>query len=276
MQTPMSERERWNGPAGKAWVDARPAMDTMFRPLQDRLVGAVRDTGARLVLDIGCGTGSTTIAIAEALPSGGGVVGIDVSAPMIADAKVRAAAADSEARFVVADAQTHDFPERTYDLLVSRFGVMFFEDPVAAFSNLRQAMRRDGHACLIAWRPATDNPFMTAAERAVAPLLPDLPPRKTVGPGQFAFGDGDYVRAVLEGTRWHDVEVTPLDQPCAFAAEALDRYITGVGPVGLALREADDDLRARVLAAARQAFTPFVDGDMVRFTAACWQITARA
>ena len=107
-------------------------------------------------------------------------------------------------------------------------------------------------------------------------LLPDLPPRKTVGPGQFAFGDGDLVRDVLEGARWHDVAVTPLDQPCAFPAETLDRYITGVGPVGLALREADEALRARVLAAARQAFTPFVDGDMVRFTAACWLITARA
>lgn len=275
MQTPTSERDRWNGPAGKAWVDARPMMDAMFRPLQDQLVAAVRDHGAAHVLDVGCGTGSTTMAIAEALPPGGTATGADISATMLEDATARAAAG-SRARFVVADAQTHAFPDRAFDLVVSRFGVMFFEDPVPAFANLHRATKSGGHALLIAWRPAADNPYMTAAERAVAPLLPDLPPRKTSGPGQFAFGDADYVRDVLTGAGWHDVAVTPLDVPCAFPAEALDRYITGVGPVGLALREADDATRARVLAVAREALAPFVQGDTVRFTAACWQITARA
>lgn len=276
MKAPTSERDRWNGPAGKAWVDARPMMDAMFRPLQERLVAAVREHAARDVLDVGCGTGSTTMAIAEALPPGGTATGADISATMLDDATARASAAGSRARFVVADAQTHAFPDAMFDLVVSRFGVMFFEDPIAAFANLRRATRPGGQALLVAWRPAADNPYMTAAERAVAPLLPDLPPRKTSGPGQFAFGDADYVRDVLAGAGWHDVAVTPLDVPCAFPAEALDRYITGVGPVGLALREADEATRVRVLTVAREALAPFVHGDTVRFTAACWQITARA
>lgn len=276
MQTPMSERERWNGPAGKAWVEARPMMDAMFCDLQDRLAQAVRDTAARDVLDVGCGTGSTTLAISEALPPGGSVTGVDISETMLAEATSRAATAGSPARFVAADAQTYPFQSQAFDLVTSRFGVMFFEDPVAAFANLRRATRPGGHALLIAWRPAADNPYMTAAERAVAPLLPDLPPRKTSGPGQFAFGDADYVRDVLTGAGWHDVAVTPLDVPCAFPAEALDRYITGVGPVGLALREANDATRERVLAVAREALAPFVHGDTVRFTAATWQIAARA
>ena len=276
MSAPTNERDRWNGPAGKAWVDARPMMDAMFRPLQERLVAAVRDHGAAHVLDVGCGTGSTTMAIAEALPPGGSATGADISATMLEDATARATAAGSRARFVVADAQTHAFTDHAFDLVVSRFGVMFFEDPVPAFANLLRATKPGGHALLIAWRPAADNPYMTAAERAVAPLLPNLPPRKTTGPGQFAFGDADYVRDVLIGAGWRDVAVTPLDVPCAFPAGMLDRYIAGVGPVGLALREADEATRAHVLAAAREALTPFVHGDTVRFTAACWQITARA
>ncbi|MFN7977435.1 MAG: methyltransferase domain-containing protein [Vicinamibacterales bacterium] len=276
MSAPTSERDRWNGPAGKAWVDARPMMDAMLRPLQDRLAAAPARYGARHVLDVGCGTGSTTMAIAEALPEGGTVVGADISATMLDNATARAAAAGSSARFVVADAQTHAFPEGAIDLVVSRFGVMFFEDPVAAFGNLHRATRPGGHALLIAWRTAADNPFMTTAERAVAPLLPDLPPRKTSGPGQFSFGDATVVREVLTQAGWRDVHVDPLDVPCAFPAAALDRYVTGVGPVGLALREADEATRARVLAVAREALAPFVHGDTVRFTAACWEITARA
>lgn len=276
MQTPTSERDRWNGPAGKAWVDARPMMDAMFHPLQERLVAAVRDHGAAHVLDVGCGTGSTTMAIAEALPPGGSATGADISATMLEDATARASAAGSRARFVVADAQTHAFPDGAFDLVLSRFGVMFFEDPVAAFANLRRATRPGGHALLIAWRPAADNPYMTAAERAVAPLLPDLPPRKTSGPGQFAFGDADYVRDVLAGAAWHDVAVTPLDVPCAFPAADLDRYVTRLGPLGLALRDADAGLRARVTDAVAAAFAPHVADGEVRFTAACWAIRARA
>lgn len=276
MTAPTSERDRWNGPAGQAWVDARPIMDALFAGLQARLVRTAVERGARDVLDVGCGTGTTTMAIAEALPAGGTVTGADISATMLADATARAAAAGSRARFVVADAQTHPFETGAFDLVVSRFGVMFFDDPVAAFTNLHRATRAGGSCLLLAWRPPTDNAFMTAAERAAAPLLPDLPPRKTSGPGQFAFGDAAYVRDVLTRAGWHDVAIAPLDEACAFPAALLDRYVTGVGPVGLALRDADDDTRARVLAAAREALAPYVHGDEVRFTAACWQITARA
>ena len=276
MQAPMSERERWNGPAGAAWVEARPMMDAMFSDLQDRLARAVRDTGARDVLDVGCGTGSTTLAIAAVLPAGGSATGVDISETMLAEATSRAAANGSPARFLAADAQTHPFDAAAYDLVTSRFGVMFFEEPVAAFANLHRATRPGGHALLVAWRSPAENPFMTTVERAVAPLLPDLPPRKTSGPGQFAFADSAFVHDVLAGGGWRDVAVTPLDVPCAFPAAALDGYVAGVGPVGLALREANDDTRNRVLAAGRAALAPFVHGDTVRFLAATWRIAARA
>src|SRR5262249_45490429 len=145
--------------------------------------------GARSVLDVGCGTGATTLAIARALGAGGRSVGIDISEPMLALAWERAKREKGTATFVVADAETPAFEPGSFDTIVSRFGVMFFGDSVRAFANLRSAVRPGGDLALIAWRGPADNPFMTAAERAAAAYLPDIPPRSVDGPGQFAFGD---------------------------------------------------------------------------------------
>jgi hypothetical protein len=153
---------------------------------------------------------------------------------------------------------------------------MFFDDPVGAFGNLRRAMRPGGSLHVIAWRSAADNPFMTAAERTAAPLLPELPPRQVDGPGQFAFGDASRVRQILEESGWTEISIRPLDVECTFPASSLERYITRLGQVGLILESADQTTRARVTDALRAAFAPYVNGDAVRFTAACWSIGARA
>ena len=159
-------------------------------------------------------------------------------------------------------------------MIVSRFGVMFFSDPVAAFANLRRAARPGGEMRLLAWRGMDDNPFMTAAERAAAPLLPDLPVRKPDAPGQFAFADRDRVGRILEESGWTDIDIQPVDVPCTMPAAELEFYFTRLGPVGLALASADDALRAKVVDTVRPAFAPFVHGPLVRFTAACWSISA--
>jgi hypothetical protein len=116
---------------------------------------------------------------------------------------------------------------------------------------------------------------MTAAERAAAPFLPELPPRKP-GPGQFAFGDAAHVERILAEAGWRDVAIAPLDVDCAFPTAALDHYVTRMGPIGMALREMDPATRAKVADAVRAAFAPYLAGDEVRFTAACWMIRARA
>ena len=117
---------------------------------------------------------------------------------------------------------------------------------------------------------------MTTAERAAAPLLPDIPPRRTDGPGQFAWADDGKVAGILGDSGWSGIAIEPLDVTCAFPRSELDRYVTRLGPLGQILREADEATRARVIDAVRAAFAPFVHGDEVRFTAACWRVRATA
>jgi SAM-dependent methyltransferase len=266
----------WNGSAGRAWVETQESLDRLFEPFEAVLGDIAAARRAQHVLDVGCGTGATTLAMARRLAGEAALVGVDISAPMIELARQRAARAGVPARFVCADAQTHAFAAASFDLIVSRFGVMFFADPVRAFANLRSASKPAAELAVIAWRSAADNPFMTAAERAAAADLPELPARRPDEPGQFAFADRARVRAILDGARWTDVDITPLDVACTLPASELDTYVTKLGPVGRVLADADEPTRAKVLAKIRGAFEPYMHGPEVRFTAACWMIRARA
>ena len=265
----------WNGRAGDAWVEAQEGLDRMFVPFEELLAEAVPAGSGQAVLDVGCGTGATTLAIARRLGPTGGAVGVDISEPMLGLARRRAERDGSRAAFLVADAQTHPFEPASFDLIVSRFGVMFFGDPVRAFANLRGALTNGGSLRAIAWRGPADNPFMTTAERAAAPLLPNLPARRPDGPGQFAFADRQKVAKILEDGGWTAIDIQPLDVECTLPAPELERYMTRLGPLGQVLEEADGPTRSRVVDAVRAAFQPFVHGDEVRYTAACWMITAR-
>ncbi|MBN3778503.1 class I SAM-dependent methyltransferase [Burkholderia sp. Ac-20345] len=266
----------WNGPSGRAWVDTQASIDRMFEPLEKLLVDAAAASSARSVLDVGCGTGAVTIAIARRLGADAQCTGIDISARMIDAAQARAERSGVHARFVRADVQTHAFEPASVDLIVSRLGVMFFDNPVRAFANLRLAARPNAQMRFVAWRGAADNPFMTIAERAAAPLLPNLPARRPGAPGQFAFGDRQRIASVLSDSGWAGITIEPVDLACALPAPALDDYITRLGPVGLALLEVDEATRRRVVDTMRAAFEPYVDGADVRFDAACWLVTARA
>jgi SAM-dependent methyltransferase len=266
----------WNGPSGQAWIDLQDAFDRSLQPFEDLLVDAVAAQSAQQVLDVGCGTGATTLAMARQLAPSGRCVGIDISNPMIAVARSRAEREGSRARFVCADVQTHPFEPAAHDCFVSRFGVMFFDAPVLAFANLRRAAKAGATMHFIAWRSPAENPFMTTAERAAAPLLPALPARQPDGPGQFAFADRDRVRSILHDSGWTGIDIRPIDVTCTMTESDLSRYVVRMGPVGRALREVDEATRARVASTLREAFARYVHGDTARFTAACWMIGARA
>lgn len=275
-RTDDEQARLWNGPAGRAWVEAQALLDRMFKPFEELLVAAVAAAAPARVLDVGCGTGGTTLAVARRLAGKGACIGIDVSAPMIDAAQARAQRERVPAHFIRADAQRHAFAPGSFDMIVSRFGVMFFDNPVRAFANLRQAASEDAEFRFVAWRSVAENPFMTTAERAVAPLLPSLPPRRPDAPGQFAFADRERVRAILEASGWAGIDIRPIDVACALPEAELVPYLSRLGPVGQALREADEGTRARVVAAVRPAFDPYVHGAEVRYTAACWLVGARA
>ncbi|PWI13195.1 SAM-dependent methyltransferase [Streptomyces sp. Act143] len=273
--TEDDQAARW-ARAGHIWVEKQELLDGLLRPLEEVLVeGMPADTGGR-VLDVGCGTGSTTVAVARRLGPGGRCVGVDISAPMIAAARERAERAGVAASFVVADAADHPFEPASFDAVVSRLGVMFFDDPVHAFTQLRSAAGDGAPLRFVAWRGAAENPFMTTAERAAAPLLPQLPARRPDGPGQFAFADPDKVRGILARSGWGEIGIRPAELPCTLPTSELEGYITRLGPLGMVLPDVDEETRPKVVDAVRAAFEPFVHGPEVRFTAACWVVEARA
>jgi SAM-dependent methyltransferase len=268
MSTESEQAALWNGLAGRIWVEEQEMLDRMFRPFEQMLVKEVGGRGGR-VLDVGCGPGSVTMAV-------GGAMGVDISEPMIVAARARAEREGSGAKFVCADAQDYAFEAGSFDMVISRFGVMFFEDPVRAFRNLHSAVRDGGELRMIVWRGSEENPFMTTAEKTAAPMLPNLPARKPGAPGQFAFADRARVRGILEESGWGQVELRPIDVECVLPEKDLLRYLSRLGPVGRALQELDAATRARVLKTVRAAFEGFVQGSEVRYTAACWMVGATA
>jgi SAM-dependent methyltransferase len=265
----------WNGSAGRAWVEAQRLLDEVFEPFEELLVQAVSAAGGRVVLDVGCGAGGTTLAVARLLGASGRAIGIDISDPLIAAARARAQRAGAAAEFIRADAQTHAFEPAGVDMIISRFGVMFFDDSVAAFANLRRALRHGGELRALVWRGPAENPFMTTAERAAAPLLPNLPPRAPGAPGQFAFADRGRVHGILEDSGWEGIEMRPVDVSCSFPERELVGYFTRLGPLGRVFDGADEQTRCRVVEVVRSAFAPYVRGEEVRFDAACWMVGAR-
>ncbi|MCR6477246.1 class I SAM-dependent methyltransferase [Variovorax sp. ZS18.2.2] len=273
---PTEQSALWNGRAGRAWIDGQATLDLMFSSFEDLLVDAVRATSARRVLDVGCGTGSTTLAAARAAGAQGNCLGVDISEPMVAVARERAEREGSTARFIGADVQTHAFEPASFDLVISRFGVMFFDDPVAAFANLRRASSANARLQVIAWRSAAENPYMTTAERAAAPLLPNMPVRQPGAPGQFAFADQHRVASILQESGWGEIDIQPIDVSCTYPEKNLVGYFTRLGAVGQVLEDMDEATRRQVIGTVRAAFDPFVHGDEVRFTAACWMIGAKA
>jgi SAM-dependent methyltransferase len=265
----------WNGIAGRAWIELQPLLDEVFKPFETLLARTVAAKSARRVLDVGCGTGGTTLAAARLLGVNGHCTGVDISKPMIAVARDRAAREGSTTSFIDADAQTCSFEPASFDMIISRFGVMFFDDSVSAFTNLRRAATDDAELCLLVWHSPAENPFMTTAERAAAPLLPNIPPRKPDEPGQFAFADSGRVTRLLKESGWDEIDIQPIDVLCTFPEKELMRYFTQLGPLGRVLHEVDEETNAQIIAKVRAAFEPYVDGDEVRFNAACWKIGAR-
>jgi len=267
----------WNDRAGRSWAELGDMLDRLLAQFVPLLLDEAGPIAGSRILDIGCGAGALTLAAADRAGPGGGSLGVDISAPLIDAARARAERLGvTNAEFVRADAQIHPFPTAGFDVLVSRFGVMFFADPVAAFRNLRSAVRPGARLAFLAWRGAAENPFMTAAERTAAQLLPQFPKRAANGVGQFGFADSDRVLAVLADSGWREAAIRPVDITCGMPVHDLAIYSRRMGPVGDLLPTLDDDTRSQVERRIDTAFLPWVEDGTARFTAACWMATARA
>jgi SAM-dependent methyltransferase len=225
---------------------------------------------------VGCGCGQTTIALAQAVGRNGLALGIDISEPMLAVARPRAAGSP-QARFLAADAQVHAFEPASFDAIHSRFGVMFFDDPQAAFANLRRALKPSGRLGFLCWRTPAENPIMTAPMAAAQPYLPPPEPMTPGAPGPFAFADPDRMRAILTAAGFADIGVVAQDMPAGGnPLEATLELSLRIGPLGRLLRENPQVDRASVVAAIRAALAAHANADgRIFLDSATWIVSAR-
>ncbi len=268
------QSQRWNDRTGRSWVELGHLLDRLFEAFVPLLLDEIEPVAGLRIMDVGCGAGALTLAAAGRGAEG---LGVDISRPLIEAARSRARSLRIEsAHFLEADAQTHQFETESFDALVSRFGVMFFADPAAAFRNLRCAVSPGGRLAIAAWRSPAENDFMTAAERAVADLLPSLPHRVENAPGQFGFADPARMRSILAEGGWAEVEARPVDVECRLTEPELGLYARRMGPVADLLPSLDETTRSEVERRIDAAFRAFVRDGEASFTAACWLVTARA
>ncbi|MEM7765808.1 MAG: class I SAM-dependent methyltransferase [Pseudomonadota bacterium] len=266
----------WSGAMGQTWVTEMAFIENMLAPFRDVLVGRVGNSGPHAVLDVGCGNGAVAASLSRRLGAGSTVVGIDISEPMIRNAQKLALQQPGGVTFVLGDAATHDFGGQRFDSVISRFGCMFFADPVAAFAHLRRCAVDDGALTLIAWRDIESNELFNAGIRAARVAFPDapLPPRH--GPGAFSFSDHDRVLEVLASAGWRNARLESLDVGCAFPESGLRMFVEELAPTGLQNASLNDADRKKLSRALHEAYLPFVADGFVRFQARAWLISARA
>lgn len=269
----------WNSPATRVWATGYARIDAIFAPVLAAALEAAAPRPGERAIDIGCGSGTSVLALAAAVGPDGQVVGADIAAESVAVAERRIAAAGlAQAKVLLGDAGSHAFPEGGFDLLFSRFGVMFFADPVAAFRNLRAALRPGGRFSAAAFRAAAENPWITGPAAALRPLVPPQPAAAPDAPGQFGWAREAHVRAILEGAGFRDIALVPRDlrfrlgEDAAAAAEAA----MSIGQGARALLSADAATREAARAALEAFFRPHEGPEGVTLGAAIWIVTAQA
>lgn len=272
-----AQAEYWSGAGGQRWIDNQEHQDQVLRPVSGRLIVAAGAKPGERVIDVGCGCGATTIDFAQRVTPEGEILGLDVSEPMLVRARERAKQ-DLPARFVHADATVHDFAPEWADLIVSRFGVMFFADPARSFANLRNGLRRGGRLAFACWREARQNPFFMVSLREALKHAPPLPEMDPEAPGPFAFADKARVQRILSEAGYADIALTPHDLDLDIAVGGgLDAAVAAalaIGPTSRMLDGQSETVRAAAIADIRKALGAHARGASVPLGAAIWVVTA--
>ncbi len=273
MSDNQDQIDYWNGEAGATWVRVQERLDAMLEPLSKVAVDKANPVSGERAIDVGCGCGATTLALAA---RGTAVWGVDISEPMLAHAKQRGAGMEHVA-FSVADAASQALTP-DHDLIFSRFGVMFFADPVGAFTNLRSGLKADGRLVFLCWQSPRENPWVSVGGAAIAPFLPEAEPPDPKAPGPFAFADRDYLHGILSQAGYADINIDPVHVDLNIGRDLDDamEFQGQVGPAARALAELSGEQREAALAAAREALQAFVTPQGVVLGSATWLVSAKA
>ena len=275
--------EYWNGEAGERWAKEDDMMARLLAPIASDLIEHASPEGCHSAIDIGCGGGSQSLLLAERLGPEARVLGVDISGPLLEVARARAAAAPATAApmtFVQADATSHPFEPGAHDLLFSRFGVMFFEDPQAAFSNLRAALNESGRLAFSCWQSLRDNAWVWLSVEAALRFVPPPEAVDPEAPGPFSFAEPARVEAILAAAGFTDIaiEAHPVQMRWA-AADTLEDNVLGmmqIGPVSRLLQGQDQATCDAVSAAVVDAMREFYDGEALNLPGQTWFVTASA
>ena len=275
----IAQRAFWNSEATRRWVTEQSRIDRFMAKVTEAALTAAAPKSGESVLDIGCGTGTTTLRLADAVGSNGQVLGVDISEQQLGLARQRVAAAGAtRVQLVLDDAATHDFAPQTIDLGFTRFGVMFFADPVAAFRNVKRGMKRNGRLLLTVFRTGPENPWATASVAAIRHLVPPPAPPGPEDPGQFSWGDPVRVRRILDRAGFSNVVLTPLDLSFDIGADAAEaaEFATFIGQGARLLHGASDETRQAAGVAFRAFFKQYEGPNGVNLPGALWLVSARA
>lgn len=257
----------WRGDRAQRWLAQAAQLERQLEPVSEVLFAAAAPAPGEHVLDVGCGTGPTTRQAGRAVTPGGSATGLDVSPPLLAHAAAVSGPGDGELRWIEADAVGWE-PDRAYDLVLSRFGVMFFSDPAAAFATLARATRPAGRLAVAVWShrsasPLFEVPYAAALAAVRAAGAEPVPMPEDQGP--FSLHDREATTALLTDAGWGDVGWAEHDLPLLLAGgvgpdEAAEECM-GFGPSSTILAEADDEVRAAARAAMAEALAGHVDAD---------------
>jgi SAM-dependent methyltransferase len=272
------QRRNWNELSGPAWVAEAEQIGAQIRPFGLPALARIEAAAGHRVLDVGCGGGETTLALAELVGSTGSVLGVDVSRPLLDHALGAAKSAGmTHVSFTLADAQTAELPEASFDRLFSRFGVMFFQDPLAAFTNLRKALKHDARMAFVCWRSMEVNPWMRVPLVAASAHV-ELPRPEPHAPGPMAFADEARTRGILEGAGFREVAFEVVDAPMNVGGglaslDATVAFMTRIGPAAGVLRQAAPEARAAAIESIRAALSPYLGPTGVVMPASVWLVT---
>lgn len=274
-----AQRVYWDGAGGDKWIRRAADVDINVAPAQKAAIEAADIRAGARVLDIGCGCGGSTLAIAARAGATGRVVGVDISHAMIAEAR-RVSRNIGQVEFRVADASRDDFGEARFDRMFSRFGVMFFGDPAAALTHLRGALAPDGKLVFVCWRPVVENPWMFLPFNAVCKHAPRPPRPGPEDPGPFSFAQPERVTRILGDAGFAAPEFAKFDFDMDLALgrglEAAVESAATIGPASAALTDQPPEVRAAAVAQLRSELAPHLQsGGRVPLAAAVWIVTAR-
>jgi SAM-dependent methyltransferase len=278
------QKEMWNGRAGESWVRHNSLLEQLLAEPGRECMNLLPRTPAMQILDVGCGCGNQTLELAARLDASSTVIGVDISEPMLGLARELKAANDNalsaEVQFALGDASEPLFDEASFDAIYSRFGVMFFDEPVAAFSALRNSLKPRGKLGFVCWREPKLNPFFNAPMEAALTVLPAPAPSAPGAPGPFGLADDNVIQTTLRLAGFKDVSVAPLNLTLSVGAEtpfdAVFEELIQIGPAAALIAQSNPSLKEKAREAVYNRLSDFyASGQGVSFDANFWLVTAR-